>query len=148
MKLAAAHQAVVLYLWLSYRMNSIFRSQALAFYVKSLLQEKLDKALASAKLSKEWLQTRFERMQAARKKQMAVEEEKEEEEESKKKKEGEEMVGGLIYEDTDAGKRVEPIFRDVVDVETGDDGKVEEDGGSMGFIPPESVYRDEVVRGL
>lgn len=39
------HKALTLYLWLSYRFPGVFRSQALAFYVKSLVEEKIDQCL-------------------------------------------------------------------------------------------------------
>ncbi|KAN0096501.1 P-loop containing nucleoside triphosphate hydrolase protein [Hyaloscypha variabilis] len=41
----ALHKALTLYLWLSYRFAGIFRSQALAFHVKSLVEEKIDQCL-------------------------------------------------------------------------------------------------------
>ena len=44
-RLETTHKAVVLYLWLSYRFPSIFPSQSMGFYVKNLLQEKIDKVL-------------------------------------------------------------------------------------------------------
>jgi len=40
------HKAVTLYLWLSYRFAGVFRSQALAFHVKALVEEKIDQCLA------------------------------------------------------------------------------------------------------
>ncbi len=40
------HKSLTLYLWLSYRFAGIFRSQALAFHVKSLVEEKIDQCLA------------------------------------------------------------------------------------------------------
>lgn len=39
------HKALTLYLWLSYRFPGVFRSQALAFHVKSLVEEKIDQCL-------------------------------------------------------------------------------------------------------
>jgi ATP-dependent RNA helicase SUPV3L1/SUV3 len=42
----ALHKALTLYLWLSYRFAGIFRSQALAFHVKGLVEEKIDQCLA------------------------------------------------------------------------------------------------------
>lgn len=41
----ALHKALTLYLWLSYRFAGIFRSQALAFHVKGLVEEKIDQCL-------------------------------------------------------------------------------------------------------
>ncbi|TVY47643.1 ATP-dependent RNA helicase, mitochondrial [Lachnellula occidentalis] len=43
------HKALTLYLWLSYRFAGVYRSQALAFHVKGLLEEKIDECLASVK---------------------------------------------------------------------------------------------------
>ncbi|KAL2039825.1 hypothetical protein N7G274_007225 [Stereocaulon virgatum] len=40
------HKAIVLYLWLSYRFAGVFVDQAMAFYVKRLVEEKIDKMLA------------------------------------------------------------------------------------------------------
>jgi ATP-dependent RNA helicase SUPV3L1/SUV3 len=42
------HKAITLYLWLSYRFAGVFRSQALAFHVKSLVEQKIDECLAEA----------------------------------------------------------------------------------------------------
>lgn len=40
------HQAVVLYLWLSYRFTGVFTTRALAFHVRDLIQEAIEKTLA------------------------------------------------------------------------------------------------------
>lgn len=40
------HKALTTYLWLSYRFAGIFRSQALAFHTKALVEEKIDICLA------------------------------------------------------------------------------------------------------
>ncbi|KAL2070407.1 hypothetical protein VTL71DRAFT_13433 [Oculimacula yallundae] len=45
-KAEALHRAITLYLWLSYRFAGVFTSQALAFHVKSLIEEKIDQCLA------------------------------------------------------------------------------------------------------
>lgn len=50
--LEALHQALILYLWLSYRFAGVFMNQAMAFYVKKLVEEKLDKLLAEYSASK------------------------------------------------------------------------------------------------
>jgi ATP-dependent RNA helicase SUPV3L1/SUV3 len=39
------HKILTLYLWLSYRFAGVFRSQALAFHVKSLAEDKIDECL-------------------------------------------------------------------------------------------------------
>ena len=39
------HKIITLYLWLSYRFTGVFRSQALAFHVKGLAEEKIDLCL-------------------------------------------------------------------------------------------------------
>ena len=51
--LEALHKALSLYLWLSYRFAGVFRSQALAFHVKSLVEEKIDKCLAEVSLDED-----------------------------------------------------------------------------------------------
>ena len=40
------HKALTVYLWLSYRFSGVYRSQALCFHVKALLEEKIDQCLA------------------------------------------------------------------------------------------------------
>lgn len=45
--LESLHKALTLYLWLSYRFVGVFRSQALAFHVKSLVEQKIDDCLDS-----------------------------------------------------------------------------------------------------
>lgn len=43
--LEAFHKALVLYIWLSYRFAGVFTSQAMAFYVKGMVEKKIDIAL-------------------------------------------------------------------------------------------------------
>ena len=50
--LEALHQALILYLWLSYRFAGVFINQEMAFYVKKLVEEKLDELLAEYSASK------------------------------------------------------------------------------------------------
>lgn len=45
-RLESLHKALILYLWLSYRFAGVFISQAMAFHVKGLVEEKIDKMLA------------------------------------------------------------------------------------------------------
>ena len=47
------HKALVLYLWLSYRLPGVFVSQDMAFYVKSLVEERIEKTLTEYSASKE-----------------------------------------------------------------------------------------------
>ncbi|KAI4116953.1 MAG: hypothetical protein LQ345_002728 [Seirophora villosa] len=47
-KLESLHKSLILYLWLSYRFAGIFSTQALAFYVKSLVEEKIQQTLSQA----------------------------------------------------------------------------------------------------
>jgi ATP-dependent RNA helicase SUPV3L1/SUV3 len=47
------HKALTLYLWLSYRFAGVFKSQALAFYVKALVEEKIDECLADVRFDDE-----------------------------------------------------------------------------------------------
>jgi ATP-dependent RNA helicase SUPV3L1/SUV3 len=41
MRLEALHKSLTMYLWLTYRYQGVFRSQALAFHTKSLVEEKI-----------------------------------------------------------------------------------------------------------
>ena len=45
-RLESLHKALILYLWLSYRFAGVFVSQAMAFHVKRLVEERIDKVLA------------------------------------------------------------------------------------------------------
>lgn len=47
-RMEGLHKEITLYLWLSYRFTGVFHSQALAFYIKGLVEEKIDMALAKA----------------------------------------------------------------------------------------------------
>ena len=49
-ELEKLHIALTLYLWLSYRFSGIFVTQALAFHTKSLVEEKIERFLATAPL--------------------------------------------------------------------------------------------------
>ncbi|KAB8297714.1 hypothetical protein EYC80_001521 [Monilinia laxa] len=42
------HKVITLYLWLSYRFTGVFYSQALAFHIKALVEQKIDSCLAKA----------------------------------------------------------------------------------------------------
>ena len=45
-RLEMLHKALILYLWLSYRFAGVFINQAMAFHVKELVEERIDKMLA------------------------------------------------------------------------------------------------------
>ncbi|KAL8669410.1 MAG: hypothetical protein Q9168_005998 [Polycauliona sp. 1 TL-2023] len=45
-KLEALHKALVLYLWLTYRFAGVFNTQAMAFYIKTLVEEKIQTLLS------------------------------------------------------------------------------------------------------
>lgn len=47
------HKALTLYLWLSYRFAGVFRSQALGFHVKGLVEEKIDQCLADVRFDED-----------------------------------------------------------------------------------------------
>jgi ATP-dependent RNA helicase SUPV3L1/SUV3 len=51
-KLEALHKGLVLYLWLSYRFTGVFRNQAKAFYVKGIVEERIDTALRDMRTKK------------------------------------------------------------------------------------------------
>lgn len=44
-RLESLHKALILYLWLSYRFAGVFINQAMAFHVKRLVEERIDKML-------------------------------------------------------------------------------------------------------
>ncbi|CAJ2513677.1 Uu.00g017960.m01.CDS01 [Anthostomella pinea] len=50
-RLETLHKAITLYLWLSYRYSGVFSSQALAFHVKALVEEKIDAQLSEVNLT-------------------------------------------------------------------------------------------------
>ena len=52
-RLEKLHNALTLYLWLSYRFAGVFVSQPLAFHVKSLVEEKIEAALSKVQISTE-----------------------------------------------------------------------------------------------
>ncbi len=45
-RLESLHKALILYLWLSYRFTGVFINEAMAFHVKRLVEERIDKLLA------------------------------------------------------------------------------------------------------
>ncbi|KAL9598315.1 MAG: hypothetical protein Q9179_003957 [Wetmoreana sp. 5 TL-2023] len=51
-KLEFLHKALILYLWLSYRFAGVFNTQAMAFYVKGIVEERIQHALAQASTTK------------------------------------------------------------------------------------------------
>ncbi|KAI5464992.1 ATP-dependent RNA helicase SUV3 precursor [Mariannaea sp. PMI_226] len=55
-KLESLHSAINMYLWLSYRFQGMFRSQALAFHVRSLVEERLVESLEKMDFTDEELQ--------------------------------------------------------------------------------------------
>ncbi|KAG8166905.1 hypothetical protein KVR01_002594 [Diaporthe batatas] len=71
--LEALHKGLVLYLWLSYRYVGIFQSQALAFHVKALVEEKIDDYLANLDYSPQLRKVRVQqiRKEAAKKARQA-----------------------------------------------------------------------------
>ena len=66
--LEALHKSLVLYLWLSYRYVGIFRSQALAFHVKTMVEQRIDGYLHSLNYSADARKSRITAMRRAVKK--------------------------------------------------------------------------------
>ena len=60
-RLELLHKALILYLWLSYRFAGVFINQTMAFYVKRLTEDKIDKMLAEYSASPE-IRKRIQRM--------------------------------------------------------------------------------------
>jgi len=64
-QLESLHQAVVLYLWVSYRFPVIFPSQNLAFHVRSMVQEKIEDCLNTLDYTEGQLSSRRDRARSA-----------------------------------------------------------------------------------
>ncbi|KAL8812439.1 MAG: hypothetical protein Q9223_000354 [Gallowayella weberi] len=47
-RLEHLHKALILYLWLSFRFAGVFNTQAMAFYVKTLVEDKIEQVLSQA----------------------------------------------------------------------------------------------------
>ena len=45
-QLETLHKALILYIWLAYRFTGVFTTEVMAFYVKGLVEERIDKVLA------------------------------------------------------------------------------------------------------
>lgn len=60
--LEALHKGLTLYLWLSYRYVGVFQSQALAFHVKAMVEEKINDYLANLDYSPELRKARLQQM--------------------------------------------------------------------------------------
>ena len=83
-RLEVLHKALILYLWLSYRFTGVFESQKMAFYVKGLVEERIDKMLTEFSASAE-IQRMIQRKRKqalARVQQMQSEEQTEQESET------------------------------------------------------------------
>ena len=63
-QLETTHKAIVLYTWLSYRFSNALTSQAMAFHVKELLQDKIDEVLAQAEISRQAVKKLREKREA------------------------------------------------------------------------------------
>ena len=50
--LETLHRALILYIWLSYRFAGVFHNQEMAFYVKGMVEERIDKVLAQVSSSR------------------------------------------------------------------------------------------------
>jgi len=77
--LESLHKSITLYLWLSYRFSGVFRSQALAFHVKSLVEAKINEHLSELTVTDEDRRRRIERQRrgaqfAQRQKEQVLEE--------------------------------------------------------------------------
>lgn len=63
--LEALHKCLTLYLWLSYRYVGVFQSQALAFHVKAMVEERIDEYLANLDYSPEVRRVRIQQIRTA-----------------------------------------------------------------------------------
>ncbi|KAI1815168.1 P-loop containing nucleoside triphosphate hydrolase protein [Poronia punctata] len=83
-QLERLHKSITLYLWLSYRFTGVFKSQALAFHVKKLVETNINKVLTQSRESDDSRRRRLERGRRAaenilRRKEEILEEELDEE---------------------------------------------------------------------
>ncbi|KAL8997439.1 MAG: hypothetical protein Q9169_003302 [Polycauliona sp. 2 TL-2023] len=51
-KLEALHKSLILYLWFTYRFAGVFNTQAMAFYIKTLVEEKIQDVLSRESVSR------------------------------------------------------------------------------------------------
>lgn len=111
--LETLHKALILYIWLSYRFVGVFNGQEMAFYVKGLVEERIDKGLAEVS------STRKRKMKALR--QLAMLEDL-----------------GLAYGDkTDPGvKKDKPTFKQIA-LGSAEGEDVEDIGEWEGELIPE-----------
>ncbi|KAL8690184.1 MAG: hypothetical protein Q9218_004317 [Villophora microphyllina] len=56
-KLEFLHKALVLYLWLSYRFAGVFNTQAMAFYVKGIVEDRIQQVLAQVPITQKEVPT-------------------------------------------------------------------------------------------
>lgn len=100
--LETLHKGLTLYLWLSYRYVGIFQSQALAFHVKGLVEEKIDEYLANLDYSPELRKVRLQQMRKeAAKKERDARTVFDEEEDDVKPQQQQETVGDWTREGHD-----------------------------------------------
>ncbi|CAO1601595.1 RNA helicase [Xanthoria calcicola] len=62
-KLEALHKGLILYLWLSYRFAGVFNTQAMAFYIKSLVEKKIHEVLSRASFKPRRIMNRRRRVE-------------------------------------------------------------------------------------
>ncbi|RGP80542.1 hypothetical protein FLONG3_1376 [Fusarium longipes] len=74
-RLESLHQAINQYIWLSYRFSGMFRDQALAFHVRTLVEEKLIDALERLDFTETDLQSFRKRSRAEARKRSEAQEE-------------------------------------------------------------------------
>lgn len=67
-RLESLHQTITMYLWLSYRYQGVFQSQALAFKVKEMVEEKIADHLENLSFVENLQRTRRQRMRKMAKK--------------------------------------------------------------------------------
>lgn len=68
-RLEALHKAITLYLWLSYRYSGVFRSQNVAFHVKTLVEDRIDAQLGALAETAELRSARISAIRERAKKQ-------------------------------------------------------------------------------
>lgn len=126
------HRQLTLYLWLSYRFAGVFISQALAFHVKGLIEEKINECLSTVQLDESQRRQITYLRQRNIRQQMA-------EEKMKQRLTGEQdgsLVDGLTLPDGEAAAETSPRDDELIEIEGDEDesssfDEVIDDGGPV-----------------
>ena len=102
-RLESLHKALILYLWLSYRFAGVFINQAMAFYVKGLVEERIDKMLAEFSASPA-IRARIQKMREKAMQQIQKIDEHSSDSEQESLLTQADSVSGLLVADAETGQ--------------------------------------------